>query len=146
MKRGQDDGFVGVDLDVQGWEILSAHPVREFEIKSGKTAVAMMGLVDKMTGSAAVVNYDLYVEENGRLRIWTSLKALGTLGLYISGLSHKSLEENLMVLMFGKVISKECIGIGEGGEVLEIDAERAWKESGEEAGWSNEVSFEIFLS
>lgn len=81
MERGEKAAFVGVDVDVQGWEILAAHPVREFEIKSGKVAFANLGLLGKMTGAAAVVNSDVYVEDNGRLRVWTSLKALGVLGM-----------------------------------------------------------------
>lgn len=28
---------------------------------------------------------------------------------------------------------------------MEVDVERAWKEMGEKAGWSNEVSLEIFV-
>lgn len=147
MTRVQETAFVGVDVDVQGWSILAAHPVKELELKSGKTSVAMLGLVGKMTGAAAVTGYDVYVEDNGRLRTWTSLKALGTLGLYISNLPTKSLDKHLMVLLYGKPVSVGCVKVSsESEQVLEVDVERAWKESGQSAGWSNEVSLEIFVS
>jgi hypothetical protein len=79
---------VSVSLDVQSWDILSAYPAREFKLQrsheaSGSTEVkvANLGLLGKMTGAAAVVSTEMYVEkDSGRLRVWTSLKALGTYG------------------------------------------------------------------
>ena len=107
----------------------------------------MMGLLGKMTGSAAVSGLDVYTESNGRLRIWVSLKALGVLGIYISDLKHRKVEESLMVMIFSKPIPLHCVRVNEVCEkVLEVDVERAWKELGEDAGWSNEVSVEMFVS
>ena len=152
MQRGEMSAFVGINLDVRGWAIVAAHPARVFEVGQGvgdkvKMSVAMLGLVDKMTGSAAVMNYDVYVEDNGRLRIWTSLKALGKLGVYVSGVGRRSVEDHVMVLLFGKSIVRDAVKVAEGSEdVLEIDVEKAWRESGEEAGWNNEVSLEVFVS
>lgn len=148
--------FVGVGLKAggEGWDILSAYPVKRFE-KFGKGEgvdldVAMMGLVDKMTGAAAVTGYDVYVEGveegtsgGGRLRVWVQVKALGVLGVWMSELEGKSVEEDFMVLLYGKPVGAGCVS--KRGKVLEVDVERAWEESGEEAGWSNEVSLEIFM-
>jgi hypothetical protein len=101
-----------------------------------------------MTGAAAVTGYDIYIEDNGRLRIWTSLKALGVLGIYISELAQKEIGRDFMVMIYGKPIPVGCVRKSEkvgSGNVLEVDVERAWKESGEKAGWSNEVTMEIFM-
>lgn len=145
MKRGDKAAFVGVDVAVQGWEILTAHPVKEFELKkSGSIGFSNLGLLGKMTGAAAVVNSDVYVEDSGRLRIWTSLKALGVLGVFLSGLPKRSIDNDLMVLIFGKPVPRECVKAA--GHVLEVDVERAWIEGGHQAGWSNEVTVEIFVS
>lgn len=84
----KNDSFVHLDLPVQGWEILSAFPLQTFELERKKAAegpttvsVAILGLLGKMTGAAAIVNTDRYIERSsGRLRIWASLKALGTYG------------------------------------------------------------------
>lgn len=87
MRIGGRHAFVCAEVDVQGWEILSAFPLREFELQrkeklsgSEKVAVANLGLLGKMTGAAAVVSADMYMTETGRLRIRCSLKALGTFG------------------------------------------------------------------
>lgn len=82
VKRGDEQAMAKVELKKQGWEILSAYAVKTLQMdeKHGKVAVANMGLLGKMTGSAAVTGCDIYIEDNGRLRVWTSLKALGTLG------------------------------------------------------------------
>lgn len=143
--------LVETELGPGEWDILTAYAVQSFSLPSCSGAapigVAMLGLVDKMTGSAAVTGYDVYVEENGRLRVWVSLKALGVLGLWISGLHQKSVEGDFFVLMGGKPIDVGNVRKSETApeRVLEIDVEKAWRESGQEAGWSNEVTLEVFM-
>lgn len=143
MKRGKQKAMVGLELETAEWEILSAYALRKFTVKEKEVGVAMMGLLGKMTGSAAVTGLDMYVEENGRLRVWTSLKALGTLGLYVSDLPGRSVENDFMIMIFGKSISVGCVRKNK--HALEVDVQRAWEESGEDAGWSNEVSLEVFI-
>jgi hypothetical protein len=85
--------FVHLELPVRGWEILSAFPLQSFKLgrKKGHEAkgpediqVAVLGVVEKMTGAAAIINTDSYIDrESGRLRVWTSLKVLGTYGKFI---------------------------------------------------------------
>lgn len=147
MDRTQRKSFVALDLDVKGWEILCAHPIKFHDLKqSGKVGVAMLGLVDKMTGPAAVTGCVTNVENNGRLRIWTSLKALGVLGIYLGDLPTRSIDDSVIVMLYGKVVARHCVRRSEQDDkVLEIDVAKAWEESGEEARWSNEVSIEIVL-
>ncbi|KAF2840507.1 glycoside hydrolase family 36 protein [Patellaria atrata CBS 101060] len=145
-ERNDTFAFVRLELPVQGWEILSAYPVHRFK-RTGKTdiTVANLGLVGKMTGAAAIVNTMMHIEETGRFRMWTSLKALGTFGLWIEGLNKKSLDEDFIALIFGKPVPPHCVQTTE-ESVLEIDLETAWKESDQKAGWSNEVSIEMFIN
>jgi hypothetical protein len=80
--------FVHLELPVRGWEILSAFPLHSFRLQREKSghgpeeiSVANLGMVGKMTGAAAIISTDSYVDRSsGRLRIWTSLKVLGTYG------------------------------------------------------------------
>ncbi|KXL47911.1 MAG: glycoside hydrolase family 36 protein [Acidomyces sp. 'richmondensis'] len=147
MTREGKEAIVGVQLDQAGWDILTAYPLQHFTVHHKSIAVAIMGLVDKMTGVAAMTNYDLYVEQNGRLRIWVSLKAMGVLGLYISDLEARSIEDSLMIMIYGKPIPFHCVGVSHRcGKVLEINVERAWREGKFESGWNNEVSLEMFLN
>ncbi|KAI5370983.1 Putative glycosyl hydrolase 36, aldolase-type TIM barrel, glycoside hydrolase superfamily [Septoria linicola] len=140
--------LVGVELQTQGWEILTSYALRSFTLSSSTTPVkvALLGLIEKMTGSAAVTGYDVYVEDNGRLRFWVSLKALGVLGIWISDLAERNVDEGFIVLIYGKPIPRNCVKKSEKDErVLQIDVERAWRESGEDVGWGNEVSLEVFM-
>jgi hypothetical protein len=83
-----NDAFVHLELSTRGWEILSAYPLQNFKLKRSHKAsgpeevqVANLGILEKMTGAAAIVNTNSYVDRSsGRLRIWTSLKVLGTYG------------------------------------------------------------------
>lgn len=138
--------MVGLELDQCGWEILTAHPLRPFTLRDKPVSVSIMGLLGKMTGPAAISGSDVYIEENGRLRAWVSLKALGVLGLYVSDLEARQVKEDFMVMIFGQPVPFGCVKVNEVcGKVLEVDVQRAWAEMGEEAGWSNEVSVEIFI-
>jgi hypothetical protein len=146
--------FIHLELPVQGWEILSAFPLHTFELERKRPAagpttitVANLGLLGKMTGAAAIVNTDSYIEHSsGRLRVWTSLKALGTYGVYISDLSKRSLEDDVIALIFGRPIPIDCVKISATcADVLEIDTMRAWEETDSRAGWSNEVAVEVVI-
>jgi hypothetical protein len=90
------------------------------------------------------------------LRMDVSLKALGVLGIWMSGLKGKSVDENVMVMILGKVVPKERVGVkdvelpdseekGMAG-ILEVDVEGAWKDMELDPGWSNEVRAEVFVS
>ena len=149
------DSVIHLGIGGPGWDVLSAYALQEFKVHGKSMSVACIGLLHKFTGSAAVTNSDIYVESNGRLRIWVSLKALGVLGLWFSCLDSMSVEENFMVMIFGTPVPAPCVrkqstesnanGVKDGGGVLEIDVETAWEEMGLEAGWSNEVAVEVFV-
>ncbi|KXG53729.1 Aldolase-type TIM barrel [Penicillium griseofulvum] len=148
--------LVSVVLEQKGWEILTAYPTRSFSL-TGKhcshstggclTHVAVLGLLGKMTGAAAVVTSDVSVVENGRLRLDISLKALGTLGIYFSDLQDKSIEQNFMVMILGRPIPRNTVWKqdGENGNVLAIDVLAAWESMKLDSGWSNEAFVQVFV-
>ncbi|KAE8414131.1 hypothetical protein BDV36DRAFT_266372 [Aspergillus pseudocaelatus] len=149
--------LVGVVLEDKGWEILTAYPIQSFTLKrkdssdtseSNPTHAAVLGLLGKMTGAAAIVSSDIYVEANGRLRFDISLKALGTLGIYISDLPDWSIEDNFMVTILGYPVPRKTVwkeGDDEKSKILAVDILTAWKEMKLKPGWSNEVIVQVFL-
>ncbi|PYH92320.1 glycoside hydrolase [Aspergillus ellipticus CBS 707.79] len=146
LKVSDTSSLVSVALPQKGWEILTTYPTHSFTLRPGKTKVAALGLIGKMTGAAALRSSDVYMG-NGRLRIDISLKALGILGIYFSDLEQWSIEENFMIMILGKPVPRKTVW-KEGGDlsrVLAVDVQTAWNELGLQAGWSNEVRIEIFL-
>ncbi|KAF2752059.1 glycoside hydrolase family 36 protein [Sporormia fimetaria CBS 119925] len=147
------EAFIHLELPVQGWEILSAYPLHHYQLgrrhpnSESIIAIAHLGLLGKMTGAAAIVDSSASIEEqSGRLKIWTSLKALGTYGLYVSGLSERNLENDFIALLFGRPIPFHCVKVNDVcPNILEIDTVRAWKETDSKAGWSNEVHVEVVI-
>jgi hypothetical protein len=143
--------LVSVNLEQKGWEILTAYPTRSFDIGTrihDLTHVAVLGLLGKMTGAAAVVSSDIFMLENGRLRFDVHLKALGTLGIYFSDLSHREIAQDFMVMILGQPIPQKTVW-KEGGDdttVLAIDVHAAWKKMKLDSGWSNEVFVQIFVA
>lgn len=152
--------LVSVFLQQRGWEILTVFPIKTvtFPTKQqlGKAGtgnelqLAVLGLLGKMTGIAAVVDWGVTVLEDNTVRFDVSLKALGTLGLFISNLQEKSVIDHFMVLVSGKPVPVETVSMESGQDctenVLSIDVERAWREMGLESGWSNEISVRVFMS
>lgn len=139
-------GLVVPRLEVQRWAIMTAHPV-QFQTQGKKrVATAALGLVDKMSGAAALLGYHTNVESSGRLRLEVTLKALGVLGVFIDDLSARSVDDGIMVLMFGQPVDRKYVAVSASEKVLEIDVMRAWDTGGYDAGWNNEVVVEIFLS
>lgn len=167
MRPLSPDSLVSVCLADKGWEILTAYPIHSFNIKRGHgqvhkqgaddsppeeedpvTHVAVLGLIDKMTGAAAVVNSDIFLLDNGRLRADISLKALGTLGIYFSDLPSRSIANSFMVMISGRAIPRETVwkeGDDADARILAIDVLAAWNAMGLKPGWSNEVSVQVFL-
>lgn len=148
--------LVMIELGNKGWEILTAYPTQSFTLKgshgcgSGKsnlTHVAVLGLLGKMTGAAAVESSEIFIVENGRLRFDISLKALGTLGIYFSDLQDHTIAKNFMVLISGKVVPRRTVWKegGEGGKVLAVDVLSAWKAMSLDSGWGNEAIVQVFV-
>ena len=137
-----------VEVDVKGYEIFSAYPLQSFQIgtkESVSTQVAVLGLLGKMTGAAAVLKTETRVD-HGRLFISTNLKALGRLGIYISKLRGLSVEDNFLVVMRNEAVPKEYVTINKDSPVLEIDIEHAWQDLGLQPGYGNEIDVEIMMS
>ncbi|KAI9825876.1 MAG: hypothetical protein M1832_000817 [Thelocarpon impressellum] len=132
--------LLSIDVALHGWEILSAHPIQTL----GDKKVAPLGLVGKMTGVAAIVNSTSQLQPSGRVHMSIALKALGVLGIYISTLPTITPEDEILILILGKVIPLHTVRARE--EVLEIDVLRAWTEMDLSAGWGNEVVVEVFVS
>lgn len=84
MRLDDKSPVVSLELPIKGWEILSSFPLHSFKLKGSQDAdeikVAVLGLLGKMTGAAAVLTTEMQVDGNGRLRIESSIKALGVLG------------------------------------------------------------------
>ncbi|OTA80869.1 glycoside hydrolase family 36 protein [Hypoxylon sp. CO27-5] len=166
LKLDSPAAKLAVSLDVRGYDIFTAFPLTQFNTETnGKIYVANMGLIEKMTGAAAITSHESEVQHNGRVFLDTRLKALGVLGnvtssnteaetmrlteckgAYISSLPDMSIERDFMVTIQGQPIPPHTVAVNAANDhVLNIDVETAWKEMGLEAGWSNEVEVKIYF-
>lgn len=66
-------------------------------------------------------------------------------GIYISDLEKRSIQDDFLITILGKVIPFHAVRSQASSCILEIDVERAWKEMDLNSGWSNEVPVEIFF-
>jgi hypothetical protein len=137
--------LVLTSLDVRGYDILTAYPLESFESeKRGRVYAANLGLLGKMTGAAAIMGTDFDLERDGKVRLTTSLKTLGVLGVYISALPELTIEDDFIATIQGQVIPVHTASVSDvDPHVLEVDVEAAWQELGLHAGWGNEVEVRI---
>lgn len=81
LQTGLPTSLLTVSLGVRGWDIFTAYPLEIFHTElRGTVYLANLGLLGKMTGSAAVVRSSSELELNGRVFLDTTVKALGVLG------------------------------------------------------------------
>lgn len=162
MKKTDTLPFVSLELVPKGWEILSAYPiVRANHPHDPAVKIAVLGLLGKMTGAAAVLDSNIQLDKNGTISVSITSKALGVLGMsipvmtpgmltwlgvYISDLGRRCLGGNIKITIFGKPVSSGNVKQSQLSElVLEIDFERAWNEMELRIGHSNEVAISVFL-
>ena len=142
---------VSLMVETKGYEILSAYPLHSFTLariqgnESSATKVAILGLLGKMTGAAAVLKTEMKVEGKGRLRMLVRLKALGVLGIYVSDMRKLSVEEDFLVLIENKVVPQHTVTISKENSVLELDIEKAWAEMELQSKFGNEIAVEVLV-
>lgn len=126
--------------------------------------IAHLGLLDKMTGAAALLPGTMIgIRDDGddddsekkkptgmRMNVVATarLKALGIVGLYVSALPEINLEEDSMVTIRGQPVPFDTVQVRDGneGKVLGVDVAKAWDEMGfGSGGWSNEVEVKIYF-
>jgi hypothetical protein len=146
MTHEDDLAFIHVELPVKGYDILTAYPILSFHTRKVPIKIANLGLLGKMSGATAIVATQIYTDDQDRVRVWASLKALGVWGIWIDVLPEIPIEDNFFILLLGKPIPSHCVKPCATDErVLEVDLERSWKEGDYQAGWSNEAVVEIMI-
>lgn len=161
-----------ITLPIRGYDILTAYPVYDFPLQSPRqsivsktaTSLAIFGLLGKMTAACAITSTNFEAVGTSKLRVYISLKALGTLGIWISDMGVRSVDDDFLVTILGQVVprgrvKRGSLVSGEEGSidgdgdvkaeskagVLEIDVLGAWKDMKLDSGWSNEVTVGVFI-
>jgi len=82
LRTEASTSVIAVSLALEGYDILCAFSLNSFEGKAhGPVSVTNLGLIGKMTGCAAILNTKIAVQENSRLLVVATVKALGVLGM-----------------------------------------------------------------
>ncbi|KAI5864854.1 glycoside hydrolase family 36 protein [Durotheca rogersii] len=147
VQPSSSNAIIAVSLDTRGYDIFTAFPVTKFDSETnGEVDVANLGLIEKMTGAAAITTSQFELLQTGRVFLDARLKALGVLGVYISSLPDMSIERDFMVTIQGQPIPLRAVSVNTiDNRVLNVDIETAWKKMGLKAGWSNEVEVKVYF-
>ncbi|KAF2971011.1 hypothetical protein GQX73_g2576 [Xylaria multiplex] len=142
---GLQDARLGITLEKGGYDIFTAYPATQLDSETnGTITTALLGLIGKMTGATAMIANHFEFLPTGKVFSITRLRALGTLGLYLSSLPHMSIERDFMITIQGLPIPLDTVTVDKrDGHVLAIDIQKAWSDMGLSSGWSNEVEVKI---
>ncbi|KAI1342784.1 raffinose synthase Sip1 [Xylariaceae sp. FL0016] len=147
IESSSPNALLKIALDLHGCDILTAYTVTQFESETnGRIYAANLGLVDKMTGAAAIVTNHFELLPTGKVFVDARFKALGIFGLYVSSLSDMSVDRDFMVTIQGLPIPFHTVTLDPRDScVLNIDIETAWREMELSSGWSNEVEVKVYF-
>ena len=93
----------------------------------------MRGLVSHMVGVAGILGYYLSSitsgMNEGRVDLSLTLKAIGKVGVWIGDLPSKTIDDHIMVEVFGTPVPREAVSVSAESEyVLEIDLGLVYRE------------------
>ncbi|KAK9371244.1 glycoside hydrolase superfamily [Lipomyces kononenkoae] len=127
------------------WDIFTAAPLATVKTQFRTLKVGALGLLNNVTGAAAVESQKLTVPSKGRAVLDVDMKALGILGIYISDLGSMSGSiTKLLITIQGAVVPLSSVSSE--GNVLKVDLARAWTELNLSSNWSNEVSLRLYIT
>ncbi|TGJ87670.1 hypothetical protein E0Z10_g1139 [Xylaria hypoxylon] len=138
---------LGITLEIGGYDIFTAYPVTQFDSETnGRITAASLGLIGKMTGATAIISTRFEFLPTGKVFSVTRLRALGTLGLYISSLPRMLIERDFMITIQGLPIPLDTVTVDQkDGHVLAVDIQKAWSDMDLSSGWSNEIEVKIYF-
>lgn len=125
------DSLIEVNLPIAGYEILSCYQTSRLMLGSRECLVVMLGLLGKMTGAAAICSMNL-TSSQGKIMMRASLKALGKLGIWISGQAVE--KHNIRAKLEGidvhhmSIVVAESSHNGETSQILTFDLLQEWSQ------------------
>ncbi|KAK9476360.1 raffinose synthase or seed imbibition protein Sip1-domain-containing protein [Lipomyces japonicus] len=142
----EDQTLMIVKLAASEWDVFTAAPLATAVTLFKTIRLGAIGLVDKVTGAAGIERQQLTVPETGRVILDVDVKALGMLGVYISGLDQvqQDAAQNLLITIQGEVLPYSALSTEK--NLLKIDLIKAWNELGLSSRWSNEISLRIYVT
>ncbi|KAK9448618.1 raffinose synthase or seed imbibition protein Sip1-domain-containing protein [Limtongia smithiae] len=136
------------------WDIFTAAPLATIKTHYKTIKVGAIGLLNHMTGAAAIERQQVTVPRTGRATLDVDMKVLGTLGIYVSDFVPKDADDvatatrdaiaRLLVTIQGTVMPLTALSAQ--GNVLKVDLERAWTDLKLTSKWSNEIALRIYFS
>lgn len=117
--------LVKLELGHRGYDLLSLYPLLPLH---GGRQIAVLGLLGKMSGPAAVIGIDLKADDK---IVSTRLRALGSFGLFMTGPGDGENPAFTTITLCGKRITDafQAVEHMSSGVLLKLDLEGAWKES-----------------
>ncbi|KAK7202454.1 glycoside hydrolase superfamily [Myxozyma melibiosi] len=142
-----DPALMLTQLKTNEWDIFTAAPLAVVKSQFKTTKIGAIGVLNKITGAAAIQRQQIVVPVTGRALLDIDVKVLGTLGIYISELSASggmAAIAKLLITIQGLVMPMSSLSTQ--GNILKIDLDSAWRELDLQARWSNEISLRVYIT
>ncbi|KAK9373625.1 glycoside hydrolase superfamily [Lipomyces chichibuensis] len=140
-----EDVLMLTKLGNSEWDIFTAAPLATVKTQFRSLKIGALGLLNNITGAAAVEWQKVTVPGKGRAVLDVDLKVLGILGIYMSDLGSLSTSiTKLLITIQGSVVPLSSVSSED--NILKIDLTKAWTELDLSSKWSNEVSLRLYIT
>ncbi|KAK9237685.1 raffinose synthase or seed imbibition protein Sip1-domain-containing protein [Lipomyces kononenkoae] len=140
-----EDILMMTKLGNSEWDVFTAAPLAIVKTQFRTLKIGALGLLNNVTGAAAIERQKLTVPAKGRAVLDVDMKVLGILGIYISDLGSSSGSiTKLLITIQGAVVPLSSVSSK--GNVLKVDLAKAWTELNLSSNWSNEVSLRLYIT
>ncbi|RKF61929.1 putative galactinol--sucrose galactosyltransferase 6 [Erysiphe neolycopersici] len=146
LQTSDPNTLLCVSLGTRGFDIISAFPLTKIfnKNKDEEISIAILGLLGKMTGAAAVVKTRTLQLKNEIILIEICLKALGILGIFMSSPINSVTKRSINASILGIKLPADTIKVNEvDAHVIEIDVAKAWQQLRLRSGEENEVEIKV---
>ncbi|KAK9364011.1 glycoside hydrolase superfamily [Lipomyces starkeyi] len=127
------------------WDVFTAAPLATVKTQFRTLKIGALGLLNNITGAAAVERQNVTVPGKGRAVLDVDMKVLGILGIYMSDLGSLSTSiTKLLITIQGSVVPLSSVSSED--NILKIDLTKAWTELNLSSKWSNEVSLRLYIT
>ncbi|KAG0636371.1 glycoside hydrolase superfamily [Tuber brumale] len=143
---GGTGSLIPIILPQNGWELLTAVPIVEITHlqSTGRFTFGVLGIISAMAGVSAIIQQSVNTG-SAHIAVTITLKALGTIGFYISDLASQDITK-FLVTIAGSVVPFHTVKrSSQISTILEIDLETAWNELNLSTSWSNEIVIGLHL-
>ncbi|KAK6524167.1 hypothetical protein TWF694_005827 [Orbilia ellipsospora] len=139
VKLVGEKSYIKTTIQKGGWDVSTVCPIVPVNVDGGRgeVGVAVFGLLEQISGAAAIADVKIASSGGSTVKIGVELKALGALGIFANYTDPSRYGKIRQVTLGGEDVPEKFVSIGEGSDygTIRVDVEGAWDDLGLDDRW-----------